>query len=209
MPRTIWLVHGYNVVDPRRLFRLADPLEQRGHQVRVVDYSSLANWLLFGLVTIRWATPREAERLATEVQPGDIGIGHSNGCAVLAKASELGAPFERLICMNAALRCDTIPDNPQMRRMYALHTPDDHATLLAEILRRLSPLRLFGAETPWGAMGRYGYTGDDPRAQNIDLRQALNVPQDDTLGHSGAYRWDRLDDLADLLTNLATRTIAD
>ncbi len=198
---TVFIVHGYNVRDPRRLFRLASFFEAEGVPVIRVDYGWTG--FLLGLLRVRFITPREAIRLVDEVRPGDIGLGHSNGCAVLHKACELGAPFERLIYLNPALRSDSIPENPYLQRMYALATPDDMAVLAGEWLRRLSPLRLFGKQTPWGAMGRWGYTGDDPRGRTVWLHRALGLRPDAKVGHSGAYRWDRLQELGDLVVSLA------
>lgn len=202
MPRTAYIVHGYNVRNPARLFRLQSFLTT---PVVMVDYGWTG--LLLGLLRVRFITPREAGRLASIVQPGDVGIGHSNGAAVLAEACARGAPFERLILLNPALRVDRLPEHPALRRVYVLCADDDWVVEAGRWLRRLSPLRLIGKETPWGAMGRRGYIGPDPRGINIRLRSALAVPGDESIGHSGAYRWDRLHRLGPLVHRLATASI--
>lgn len=117
---------------------------------------------------------RWARLLAGRVRPGDIGVGHSNGCAVLARAAEMGAPFDELIFLHPALdrRADIAP---HVRRITVLHAPHEIPTLLA----RFIPFH------PWGDMGRVGYRGKDPRFVNINTETANEHP---VFGHTGEGR---------------------
>lgn len=197
---TIYIAHGFNVRDPRQFFELASFFEAEGFPVVKVDYG----WT--GPVRVRFVTIKEARRLAKSVRPGDVGIGHSNGCAVLARATELGAPFERLIFLNPALRRSYVPETQTLKQVNVLHASDDKAVVAGKWLRRLSPLRLVQRETMWGEMGRTGYTGSDPRVQNFLLNGMFD--DEDGVGHGGAYRWDRLNTTGHLMLELATRPLA-
>jgi hypothetical protein len=173
----VYLCHGFNSRHHLRWqWRLASYLEAAGAAVVPVDYG----WK--HLVRIRRTTEQTARRIAETAQAPCAGIGHSNGCAVLLRAVEMGADFRRLVFINPALRKDVaIPSG--VERVWVLHAENDRAVLAGYAWRRYNPLRLVGWSSPWGVMGRTGYRGEDARAVNVPLGP---------IGHSGFARWDRL-----------------
>lgn len=164
-----WLVHGFNVRDSGRstIDRLGPYLRAAGWHVGQVDYG----WRLLAGVAV--GNPSEAADLAAMSRPGDIAIGHSNGCAIIHRATYLGARFDRVFYINAALNTESRP-GPCVTEFHALYAPDDLAVLTARYL----PCSL------WGSMGRDGFTGHDERARNHNLHSLLGVTK---LGHSGAF----------------------
>ena len=124
---------------------------------------------------------RIARMLAAEVAPGDIGVGHSNGCAILKDAADMGAPFHELILLNPALD-NSVTFAPQLKRIHVFYSPSEIPTEIARYL----PLH------PWGNMGRVGYRGNDPRVINVDLESAYQFPAHGHIyfsGHPEAREW--------------------
>jgi hypothetical protein len=179
---TVYIAHGFNVRDPRVFFKIGQGFAAANHEVVEIDYG----WT--GLISARRAVVREGARLAEIAKPGDIAIGHSNGCSVIAHALDLGAPLRQVMMVNAALNKERTLVGVERADIY--HAKDDSAVLFGEYLRWFSPLRLVGKETTWGEMGRTGYRGDADNHFNWCLAQVL---EDDTrIGHSGAFKWHRV-----------------
>lgn len=119
----------------------------------------------------RIINPFLARMLRNMTPAGAIGVGHSNGCALLIKAAELGAPFKRLILINPALDSDAeLP--PQIEKCLVLANRHDHIVRAASVLPWHS----------WGAMGKTGYTGKDKRYTNIFTDETLSVK-----GHGAVF----------------------
>lgn len=171
MMRTAWLVHGFNVSDlGGRTIDLVGPwLRNCGWKVGQVDYG----WKF--LLGVWVGNPKEARNFAKVVSPGDIALGHSNGCSIIHRATvDYDAPLDKVVYINPALDTDAAP-GPQVREAHVFYAPDDMAVLAA----RFIPSVL------WGSMGRDGYTGIDLRMWNHNLHQLL---QTDSVGHSGAFK---------------------
>lgn len=150
--KTAHFVHGFNVSDSgaNTTDRLVPFFSAAGYNVHEHDYG----W--FGLLQVRFLNGRVAKRVAKSVRPGDIGVGHSNGCAILARAAAL-VPFDGLVLVNPALDKDTeFPAS--LRWIHVYHSNGDAAVSLARFL----PMH------QWGDMGRVGYCGDDGRVLNFD-----------------------------------------
>lgn len=163
-----YLVHGFNVKDggAGTTDRFIPLMEERGHQYYEIDYG----WM--GLAGVRMCNKRIAKAASRLVQPGSIGIGHSNGCAILMRMAEYGAPFDGLILINPALDKDReLPEHINWANVY--HNRGDKPVKGAKFL----------PGHPWGEMGNTGYQGDDERYVNFD------TGPDGVLGHSAIFRF--------------------
>lgn len=168
MELTAHLLHGFNVNDGGQgsIDRLK-PYLARGGMIPIDhDYG------YFGLLDIRLfgGNARVAKEVAASVLPGDIGIGHSNGCAILAAAAALGAPFAGLVFINAALDEDCVVSK-HVKFVHVYFNDGDYAVWAAQV---------FKFKHPWGPMGRVGFKGEDPRYLNIDCSP-------DVQGHSDIF----------------------
>lgn len=106
--------------------------------------------------------PGRAKKLAELIQPGDVVLGHSNGCCLAWMAAELGAPIGGAILLNPALDCDKVmAKQVPWVNLYANHY--DEAVPLTEfpVLRKLF------FSTPWGEQGRNGISVKDDRYQTV------------------------------------------
>lgn len=186
---TVYIAHGFNVRDPRVFFKIGQAFAAQNYEVVEIDYG----WT--GLISARIAVAREGKRLAAIAKPGDIAIGHSNGCAVIARALELGAPLRQVMMINPAL--DKRRTLVGVERADIYYSEDDLAVLFGKYLRWFSPLRLIGMQTTWGEMGRTGYRGAALNHFNWRLRALLET--DARIGHSGAFQWHRVHKLTEQL----------
>lgn len=166
----VHFLHGFNVFDRGRgtTDRLVPYFRRAGYPTRQHDYG----W--FGLLQVRLRNEEVAKRVLRSVKPGDIGVGHSNGCEILARAADLGAPFAGLVFIHPALEA-TREIAHQVSWFDVYHGRRDVAVQAAELFDWL-PWN-WGEEHPWGDMGMRGYLGTDPRAANIN----------DGLDHSGIF----------------------
>ena len=162
---TAHLLHGFNISNKGRTTtdKLRPYLERIGLRVREMDYG----WL--GLLGVRLMNGRLAKRLAAHIAPGDIGVGHSNGCAILARAADMGAAFSGLVFLNPALDADR-DIAPAVQWIHVYYNKGDEATRLSAFL----------LAHQWGDMGLVGYCGDDPRVRNYDCSMSLS-------GHSAIF----------------------
>ena len=152
--RTAHLVHGFNVTDggASTIDRVARYLPRLGYVPRRHAYG----WR--GLLGTLLGNPAVARSIASQVTPGDIGIGHSNGCAILSRVAELGAPLAGLVFINPALdNCWVAPAHVKWVRVF--HSGQDAAVSVAKLIPFVR----------WGDMGAAGYVGQDPRYINIDI----------------------------------------
>jgi hypothetical protein len=166
--RIAHVVHGFNVTDggQRTTDRLLPHLQKAGYKTLQHDYG------YFGLIQVRLCNGGVAEAIKSITQRGDIGIGHSNGCAILAEAAKRGAPFKGLVFIHPALDDDYLVA-PQVEWVHVYHSDKDQAVWFAKLLR---------FNHPWGAMGRTGYTGSDERYLNFN----------DDEPHSGTFENNKL-----------------
>jgi pimeloyl-ACP methyl ester carboxylesterase len=183
MKPVVYLVHGFNELNNEQIFKLGSFFEAANYPVIRVDYG----WT--GLFSVRFATARESTRLAKAAAPGSIAIGHSNGFNVIYQAMEKGAKFDKVVGINPALMDDLLIET----EAYIYYTSDDFWLKVADVLRKVSPLRVFGLQTKWGRMGQKGYRGPGACVTNINLQELF---QEEKVGHGGAFRWDRIDKVA-------------
>jgi len=188
--RTAWLVHGIfsRGSGATSIDRLGPFFRAAGWRIAQVDYGVRGPLGAFIL------NDDVARGLAMDAGPDDVVIDHSNGAAVGQRASlEPGARFQRMIHISGALDVDAVP-GPAVRRCWVCHSPDDGVLAAA----RYVPRWLGGAL--WGAQGRDGYRGDDPRMINLNLHDVLGVS---TLGHGGMFARELIGKLGPALTAAA------
>lgn len=148
------IVHGFNVDDAGMSTTdvLMLPLATLGYEPVQHDYG----WQ--GPIGTLLFNRSIAEGIVPHVSKGDIGVGHSNGCAILSRVVEKGAQLDGLVFINPALDNDwTPPEHVKWVRVY--HSTNDKAVQIAKYIPFVR----------WGDMGRVGYTGKDTRVQNIDI----------------------------------------
>ena len=167
MSRIAVLVHGFASKGGKgSTDKLRPYFEAAGYRVYELDYG----WTLFPTYTkankklalswVGWA--RALAALQKDLTGSDelIGVGHSNGCAILRLSSWLGAPFTQLVFINPALNTKGRKTRigPTVKRVHVWHSPSDKALRVARWL----PFHT------WGRMGAVGYKGDDPSYVNYN-----------------------------------------
>lgn len=151
---TAHLVHGFNVSVGGRATtdKLLPYLKREGYSVVQHDYG----WkFLLGTLL---CNPSIAQAIVHQATPGDIGIGHSNGCAILSRAAEQGAQFSKLVFLNPALDEEWVAP-PHIEEVRVFYSNADSAVWWAD---QVPGVR-------WGGMGRYGFAGTDPRYLQYDM----------------------------------------
>lgn len=122
-----------------------------------------------------------------------VGIGHSNGCNILGRATEAGARFDLIITINPAQTVQYIW-SPSVWCVLCCYSDSDNVVEIARWskfqlgLRKLAPKR-------WGAAGKYGFTNEGLTengvfVSNYDLEEILNH---DSIGHSDFSKQPHLD----------------
>ena len=148
-----FILHGMNDWSSGRdnVDKLAPYLARAGYRCINFDYG----WR--GLIGVRFGNGKLAQRLANLVQQGDSVVAYSNGADVAFRAADLGAPLKHITLIAPALDCDAAVAN-HVRTVNVWHSPSELPTRLGALL----PFHRFGA------MGAYGYRGDDPRFKNYN-----------------------------------------
>lgn len=177
---TIFIVHGFNSKKHAVwMSQLAQLIEAAGFNTRLANYGSTH------LLNVGRVTEDTAREIASVAVEGDMAIGHSNGCTAIHKACrDYGANIERVFYLNAALLIDTEP-MPWVKQQDVFYAPNEIATPAGKLWGKINPFI-----DDWGAMGRYGYSGDDERVTNINLGP---------VGHSGALAFSRRERTAEAI----------
>ena len=154
----VHVVHGIlTPVGVSGLLKLVPLLQQAGFDVRVPDY---------GLITAaetRIVNPLIGCTLGPYVEPGDVYVGHSNGCAIGYNLMTSGSRLAGAVFINAALKRDIAPPAPTWVDVY-------DATVAAVAAARV------GLSDPvWGDLGHAGYIGTNPAVTNIDCGKRSSV----------------------------------
>jgi hypothetical protein len=158
----IHLVHGFNVSDggANTVARLEPYFESREFSVQHFQYG----WV--GLMGAFFLNPRIVKQLKSRVGSNDIGCGHSNGCTLLHRAANLGAPFTGLVFINPALRPNTTFAR-HLKFIDVYFNDGDHVVKLAAFCRLLAPLAPLG-DPLWGDMGARGATTGATRPNSYE-----------------------------------------
>ena len=153
--RNCLLVHGFNVKDGGRnsTDKLRPYFEYEGYNVMEADYT----WT--GLIGVRLCNKKMASIIANMSKgiPKLVAVGHSNGCAILRKALEMGGRFDQLVFINPALNRKA-KFGRGVNWVHVWHSRGDAAVTFARFLPKHA----------WGDMGSVGYKGKDPRVVNYD-----------------------------------------
>lgn len=150
MPRA-HLVHGFNIFDEgkKTIAKLEPYFREHDLDVHIYSYG----WL--GLMGVFFLNPRVVEKLLPQVAPGDIAIGHSNGCLIIHMAARYGAPFRKVSYINPALT-SKVPLADHVDGVDVWHNDGDHVVKFATWLRVLFPWAPLG-DPLWGDMGARGF----------------------------------------------------
>ena len=158
------LCHGFNVKDAGRgtIDKLIPFLIGN---IQQADYGR------FNLFGVRWFNNSISRAIAGMSNVNSVGVGHSNGCAILVEAARYTPKIKQLILINPALDKDTVfPE--YLDRVIVFHNIYDDVVTASKWI----PWHV------WGEMGRTGYVGDDPRVTNIDTFNLFKVK-----GHSAVF----------------------
>lgn len=174
----VHVVHGIlDAFGTAGILQLVPYLKQAGFEVRVPDYG-----LITALET-KFANPIITRTLYPYVDPGDIYIGHSNGCAIGYDLVQMGTQFAGMILINAALKCNIKLPAATWADVY--FNDDDDATVAAEAASELGMV-----DPCWGEMGHSGYLGSNPNITNIDCANKVGMPP--VSGHSDIFKLEKL-----------------
>lgn len=131
-------------------------------------------------IETRRINPAVIGSLIPYIEPEDVLIGHSNGCAIAYQIAR-EVKVRGLIFINGALRTDIkIPAWVEFCHVY--FNSDDNITRLAEFQADL-PAAL--VDPMWGEMGHEGYVGSDQRVRNFDCGMTPSMPL--VSGHSDIF----------------------
>jgi hypothetical protein len=146
----IHLVHGIFDSDggERSIARVKPYFESTGWSVQVFSYG----WI--GPLGARFLNPRIVRQLIATIRANDVGCAHSNGCALLHRATHMGAPLSMLVYVNPALVADA-PRATQVRSVQVYYNDGDDAVQFAAFMRLVAPWAPFG-DPLWGDMGARG-----------------------------------------------------
>ena len=180
----IALVHGFNVKDggKRTVDMLAPTLEDRGHDVDkdTMDYG------YHNLIKVRFNNRDAIARIAGALEQADAVVTHSNGGNYVMQAVRRTSSPIIIIHVSPALnrKIDVPPMVTHMRVMYSRH---DMAVRCSR--------RFLWFGHPWGAMGAYGYKGQDSRVINEDHTAKIN-------GHSDWFTQEKAPETATHIANI-------
>lgn len=179
------LVHGINVRDAKdSIGKLSNHLTDS----YIFDYG----WRLFSVL---WHNRRDAKKLKKLLGSNfNYNVfAHSNGCAISVEAAKRGGSIKNLICINPALKKDTVFPH-SIERIIVIHTNHDIPTRAAAFFDKIPLLQLF-VPNAWGKMGAKGATCLDGRIVNFDFTHKLD-------GHSDFFKDENLEDLMPEIENV-------
>lgn len=169
----IHLIHGIHTEPTSPVKGLVPYLIASGWKVRYPEYgyelaleTKVVNQMISGTI-------------AAYVEPGDILIGHSNGCALAYAIMQTGVKVGGAVFINGALE-NNFPRPPGCPWIDVYFNQGDEITRAAQLGEEL------GIVTPiWGELGHSGYVGKDSAVASIDCYRTPDMPQVD--GHSDFF----------------------
>lgn len=177
MKPTIHLVHGFNVRDNGK--GTTDTLRPYFEALKytVIEHDFGYRFLL----GVRFGNAKRARELAGKLKPGDILVGHSDGCNIITQAlrhrcKEHGSGESyQCIFFNPALNRNTMQaDN--VCKVLVFCTPTDRVVWLAKFSQ---------INRPWGQMGRLGYRGPQMDIYRNIFYESLFL---NDMKHSGIFQ---------------------
>lgn len=113
------------------------------------------------------------------IEPVDVIIGHSNGCAIAYHLIHQGLVVKGCIFINAALEQE-IKRPPTCGFIDVYYNAGDKITEIAKVIQELGIV-----DEVWGMLGHGGYLGMDPFITNIDCQKGDGLPVIE--GHSDFF----------------------
>lgn len=177
-------IHGINVTDEGAgtTAKFSNIFTKNGAFFEIVGY----RWVAIPDKTNKRIGKYLAERIAYHKTNGKtvVVIGHSNGCAIMDYASQIGAMPADIYCyLNPAVEKDREPQGVKWTLVW--HTEDDHVVWWS----RLLSLVTFNSvkARPWGEMGKTGYKGKHKNVINFEYSNK-NLFNPAGSGHSGIFQ---------------------
>ena len=157
----------------------------------------------FGLLGTRYKNDKIAKRLNETVVNAKKGgysvivVGHSNGCAIIHRASHLyDTPIDKVVYINPAL----IRYNTPKKGVLAVdvwYSPSDGPVKWAKWLPKSD-------SRPWGEMGARGYKGNDIRVISFNKEDEFAVSSKE---HSDIFEAEKLSYFGPLIAETAIKSI--
>lgn len=171
--------HGFAVKDGGKntTDKLIPYFKQQGFEIVEHDYGWV--WLF----RLRNRNKKVVEQALPQIEEGDVLVCHSNGCLIGWELIEAGAPAKAIICIQPALRKDTIWKAGV--KVLCTYNDKDWVVNLGRMWGRLvSVANPFRDAHGWGAAGKYGFTSNQPHVYLWDL----DVPPKPAPGHSTVFK---------------------
>jgi len=130
-------------------------LKAQGHNPRFFAYG----WV--GLIGAWLGNGKRAKKLKNCTSDNDVLIGHSNGCAIIARALKKGANPKRIIFIHPALNKLWEPPDSFEGIIHVYHSERDRATEVAKLTKWVP-------KSIWGDMGGSGAVSGHPAFINHD-----------------------------------------
>lgn len=171
MFRKITIVHGIHTNDTDGwMYYIRDRFTEAGWDARVWTYGNV------NALTTRLFNPGRADNLAAILEPGEVVLGHSNGCTLTYMASQK-VPLGGAILLNPALDRDKVVA-PPCPWINLYKNKFDVAVKLAGFIPK----------HPWGPQGREGLLIDDSRYYTVETSEEYPF----AIGHSGILEPEKL-----------------
>ena len=171
---TTWLIHGFNVRDMGK-----GSIDKLLHYIpNSLDY----DYGYVGLISLKKVNRRTINEFLEVIKPGDTIVAHSNGCLIAYQIAER-IPIDAIVCINPALRRDTIW--PENTAVLCLANKTDWIVELGRIWARLVSLGCIKTHG-WGSAGRHGFTSDQPNVKNWHTDDWFWLYP--VTGHSGLFK---------------------
>lgn len=130
-------------------------------------------------ISTRIINPAIVGAMLAYIEPGDIIIGHSNGCAIAYDLMRAGAPVSGMVFINAAVERTIVREAP-CKWIDVYYNAGDEITEAAALAQRLGLV-----DRCWGEMGHMGYLGPDPAITNFNCASSPPLPV--VSGHSDLF----------------------
>lgn len=169
--KTCYLIHGIETSDSKRSTISFLKYTLSEFNVETLSYGYVPVILAFVISFLNFFF---ALRLKRNIAPGQILIGHSNGCAL---AYDISSDIETLglVLINPALDNDVVFD-PRLAFVHIYWSRNDEVTWLSKYI----PF------SKWGSMGAEGYKGEDARVMQWDMGTSHNgIASDDAARYWG------------------------
>lgn len=153
---TCYLLHGIKTKNPERSSISFLKYIMPRFKVVTLGYG---NWPVLFALLMPVVNYFVVEFFKDKIHPGQILIGHSNGCAVAYRLSQK-IHVRGLVLINPALD-KQIEFDPSVEFVHVYFSRGDRVTWLAQFV----PFSL------WGSMGTEGYVGKDPRVKCFEMHE--------------------------------------